>query len=60
MITLNVTNDLQFHLSQIGYWNEVDKMVVTKSDLFPNDTMGLENKTVIVTTILVSLTWGLQ
>uniref|UniRef100_A0A8C1ZBS3 Glutamate receptor n=1 Tax=Cyprinus carpio TaxID=7962 RepID=A0A8C1ZBS3_CYPCA len=37
---------------KIGYWNEVDKMVVTKSDLFPNDTMGLENKTVIVTTIL--------
>lgn len=38
---------------QIGYWNEMDKMAVTKSDLFPNDTMGLENKTVIVTTILV-------
>ncbi|XP_016316662.1 glutamate receptor 2-like isoform X2 [Sinocyclocheilus anshuiensis] len=37
---------------KIGYWNEVDKMVVTKSDLVPNDTMGLENKTVIVTTIL--------
>lgn len=31
----------------------MDKMAVTKSDLFPNDTMGLENKTVIVTTILV-------
>lgn len=28
-------------------------MVVTKSDLFPNDTMGMENKTVVVTTILV-------
>ena len=28
-------------------------MVVTKSDLYPNDTMGMENKTVIVTTILV-------
>ncbi|XP_062856592.1 glutamate receptor 2b isoform X7 [Trichomycterus rosablanca] len=37
---------------KIGYWNEVDRMAVTKSDLFPNDTMGLENKTVIVTTIL--------
>ncbi|MCJ8733717.1 hypothetical protein PDJAM_G00226730 [Pangasius djambal] len=37
---------------KIGYWNEMDKMAVTKSDLFPNDTMGLENKTVIVTTIL--------
>jgi len=39
--------------SQIGYWNEMDKMAVTKSDLFPNDTMGMENKTVVVTTILV-------
>lgn len=38
---------------QIGYWNEVDKMAVTKSDVFANDTTGMENKTVIVTTILV-------
>uniref|UniRef100_A0AAY4ADG0 Glutamate receptor n=1 Tax=Denticeps clupeoides TaxID=299321 RepID=A0AAY4ADG0_9TELE len=37
---------------KIGYWNEVDKMAVTKSELFPNDTMGMENKTVVVTTIL--------
>uniref|UniRef100_A0A8C7KR69 Glutamate receptor n=1 Tax=Oncorhynchus kisutch TaxID=8019 RepID=A0A8C7KR69_ONCKI len=37
---------------KIGYWNEVDKMVVTKLDIFPNDTNGMENKTVIVTTIL--------
>uniref|UniRef100_A0A8C1BTY3 Glutamate receptor n=1 Tax=Cyprinus carpio carpio TaxID=630221 RepID=A0A8C1BTY3_CYPCA len=37
---------------KIGYWNEMDKMAVTKSDLFPNDTMGMENKTVVVTTIL--------
>lgn len=28
-------------------------MVVTKSDVFANDTTGMENKTVIVTTILV-------
>lgn len=28
-------------------------MVLTKSDLYPNDTMGMENKTVVVTTILV-------
>lgn len=28
-------------------------MVLTKSDLYPNETMGMENKTVIVTTILV-------
>lgn len=41
--------------TQIGYWNEVDKMAVTKSDVFPNDTTGMENKTVIVTTILVNI-----
>uniref|UniRef100_A0AAQ4RKC9 Glutamate receptor n=1 Tax=Gasterosteus aculeatus aculeatus TaxID=481459 RepID=A0AAQ4RKC9_GASAC len=37
---------------KIGYWNEADKMAVTKSDVFANDTTGMENKTVIVTTIL--------
>ncbi|NP_001135539.1 glutamate receptor 2 precursor [Xenopus tropicalis] len=38
---------------KIGYWSEVDKMVVTVTDvLSANDSMGLENKTVIVTTIL--------
>lgn len=40
---------------QIGYWNEVDKMAVTKSDVFANETTGMENKTVIVTTILVNI-----
>lgn len=33
----------------------MDKMAVTKSDVFTNDTTGMENKTVIVTTILVCL-----
>ncbi|XP_073432635.1 glutamate receptor 2 isoform X5 [Dendrobates tinctorius] len=38
---------------KIGYWSELDKMVVTVTDvLSANDSMGLENKTVIVTTIL--------
>ncbi|KAK7922644.1 hypothetical protein WMY93_009546 [Mugilogobius chulae] len=32
---------------KIGYWNEMDKMAVTKSDVFANDTFGMENKTVI-------------
>lgn len=31
-------------------------MAVTKSDVFANDTTGMENKTVIVTTILVNIT----
>ncbi|KAM8939974.1 glutamate receptor 2 isoform 3-T3 [Pelodytes ibericus] len=40
---------------KIGYWSEMDKMVVTITDvLSANDSMGLENKTVIVTTILES------
>uniref|UniRef100_A0A8C6NVC5 Glutamate receptor n=1 Tax=Nothobranchius furzeri TaxID=105023 RepID=A0A8C6NVC5_NOTFU len=47
-----VTFDCLPQSSTIGFWNEVDKMVATKSDLYPNDTMGMENKTVIVTTIL--------
>lgn len=46
---------LFFLSQQIGYWNEVDKMAVTKSDVFANDSTGMENKTVIVTTILVNI-----
>lgn len=42
-------------IQQIGYWNEMDKMAVTKSDVFSNESTGMENKTVIVTTILVIL-----
>ena len=44
-----------FSSQQTGYWNEVDKMAVTKSDVFANDSLGMENKTVIVTTILVNI-----
>ncbi|XP_038610843.1 glutamate receptor 2 isoform X4 [Tachyglossus aculeatus] len=40
---------------KIGYWSEVDKMVVTLTEIpSGNDTSGLENKTVVVTTILES------
>ncbi|XP_072112085.1 glutamate receptor 2b isoform X5 [Mobula birostris] len=40
---------------KIGYWNEVDKMVVTATDfLAGNETAGMENKTVIVTSIMES------
>lgn len=48
-------NFIMYLSQQIGYWNEVDKMAVTKSDVFANDTTGMENKTVIVTTILVNI-----
>ncbi|XP_056910807.1 glutamate receptor 4b isoform X1 [Takifugu flavidus] len=38
---------------QIGYWNDADKLVLIQdSPLLPNDTTGLENRTVVVTTIM--------
>lgn len=42
-------------LSQVGYWNEDEKYVTTASLIrSSNDTYGLQNRTYIVTTILVS------
>lgn len=39
---------------QIGYWNDADKLVLIQdSPLLPNDTTGMENRTVVVTTIMV-------
>lgn len=39
---------------QIGYWSDADKLVLIQdSPLLPNDTTGLENRTVVVTTIMV-------
>lgn len=39
---------------QMGYWNDADKLVLIQdSPLLPNDTTGLENRTVVVTTIMV-------
>ncbi|TRY97895.1 hypothetical protein DNTS_034129 [Danionella cerebrum] len=38
---------------QIGYWNDADKLVLTQDQaLLPNETSGMENRTVIVTTIM--------
>ncbi|KAM4727092.1 glutamate receptor 4b isoform 2-T2 [Anableps anableps] len=38
---------------RIGYWNNVDKLVLIQdTPLLPNDTSGMENRTVIVTTIM--------
>lgn len=43
-------------LSQVGYWNEDEKYVTTASFMRgSNETYGLQNRTYIVTTILVSL-----
>lgn len=39
---------------QMGYWSDADKLVLIQdSPLLPNDTTGLENRTVVVTTIMV-------
>lgn len=38
----------------MGYWSDADKLVLIQdSPLLPNDTSGLENRTVVVTTIMV-------
>ncbi|KAL4647058.1 glutamate receptor 4 isoform X3 [Arapaima gigas] len=38
---------------RIGYWNDIDKLVLIQNDLLhPNDSSALENRTVIVTTIM--------
>lgn len=48
---------IPFYLLQIGYWNDADKLVLTQDQaLLPNETSGMENRTVIVTTIMVSRT----
>lgn len=40
---------------QIGYWNDADKLVLIQDQaLLPNETSGMDNRTVIVTTIMVS------
>lgn len=45
---------MTYNLFQIGYWSEVDKLVVIPTDgLAGNDSSGIENKTIIVTTIMV-------
>ncbi|KAM3831431.1 glutamate receptor 2 isoform 1-T1 [Vipera latastei] len=53
--TINVMELKSTGPRKIGYWSEVDRMVVNPLDgLSGNDTSGLENKTIIVTTILES------
>ncbi|XP_072557309.1 glutamate receptor 4a isoform X3 [Paramormyrops kingsleyae] len=38
---------------RIGYWNDIDKLVLIQSEiLFGNDSSILENRTVVVTTIM--------
>ncbi|NP_001302447.1 glutamate receptor 2 precursor [Columba livia] len=53
--TINVMELKSTGPRKIGYWSEVDKMVVNPLDgPLGNQSSGLENKTIIVTTILES------
>ncbi|XP_069099325.1 glutamate receptor 2 isoform X1 [Pleurodeles waltl] len=53
--SINIMELKSSGVRRIGFWTEVDKMVLTAVDgLSGNDSIGLENKTVVVTTILES------
>lgn len=39
---------------QIGYWNDIDKLVLVQNEnALSNDSSAMENRTVVVTTIMV-------
>lgn len=45
--------------SQIGYWNDIDKLVLVQNENgLSNDSSAMENRTVIVTTIMVTYPSG--
>lgn len=44
-----------FSIWQVGYWNDMDKLVLIQDvPTLGNDTTAIENRTVVVTTIMVS------
>jgi hypothetical protein len=44
-----------FFVWQVGYWNDMDKLVLIQDvPTLGNDTAAIENRTVVVTTIMVS------
>lgn len=44
---------------QIGYWNDIDKLVLVQNENgLSNDSSAMENRTVIVTTIMVTYPSG--
>lgn len=44
---------------QIGYWNDIDKLVLVQNENgLSNDSSTMENRTVIVTTIMVTYSSG--
>lgn len=49
----SIVNHIHFVL-QVGYWNDMDKLVLIQHEpTLGNDTSAIENRTVVVTTILV-------
>lgn len=45
-----------FSTWQVGYWNDMDKLVLIQDvPTLGNDTAAIENRTVVVTTIMVSV-----
>lgn len=45
---------LSLWFSQIGYWNDIDKLVLVQNEnALSNDSSAMENRTVVVTTIMV-------
>lgn len=52
-VGLPAVNYIHFIL-QVGYWNDMDKLVLIQHEpTLGNDTSAIENRTVVVTTILV-------
>lgn len=52
-VDFSTANGTHFVL-QVGYWNDMDKLVLIQHEpTLGNDTSAIENRTVVVTTILV-------
>lgn len=51
---MNLFSASRCFFSQIGYWNDIDKLVLVQNEnALSNDSSAMENRTVVVTTIMV-------
>lgn len=54
MQNIDLTANFIHFILQVGYWNDMDKLVLIQHEpTLGNDTAAIENRTVVVTTILV-------
>lgn len=54
LISLSYSEKKYCFVFQVGYWNDMDKLVLIQHEpSLGNDTSAIENRTVVVTTILV-------